>query len=178
MTDDPIRDADAYLPQVYEQLHALAEAFLRRERPDHTLQPTALVHEAYLRLADQDRARWNDASHFQATAATMIRRILVDHARGHKAAKRGGHWHRVTLSDRAEGGPDVDLLELEEALLELAALDERQARVVELRFFGGLGIKATGASLGVSPRTVDGDWRLARAWLHRRLGLSGEPEPS
>ena len=176
MTDEAPRDADAYLPEVYDQLRGLAEAFLRRERPDHTLQPTALVHEAYLRLAEQDRAAWNDSSHFQATAATMIRRILVDHARGHKAAKRGGDWHRVTLSEASDGTGDVDLLELDEALVELAGLDERQARVVELRFFGGLGIKEAAAQLGVSPRTVDGDWRLARAWLHRRLGLGEEPE--
>jgi RNA polymerase sigma factor (TIGR02999 family) len=159
------------MSQLYDELRALAERVLRSERPDHTLQPTSLVHEAYLRLAKQDQVRWKSRSHFMAMAATMIRRILIDHARGRAALVRGGGRERVTLDDSdglaTEG--DLDLDALDEALRKLAAFDERRSRVVELRFFGGLTNEEIGEVLGVSKWTVVDDWRLARAWLRREL---------
>jgi RNA polymerase sigma factor (TIGR02999 family) len=161
--------ADDLLPLVYAELRSLAAKLLRNERPDHTLQPTALVHEAYLRLVDQRVDTWQNKAHFLAIAATAMRRILIDHARRRRAAKRGGA--RVTLDDdvAAETGPSLDLLELDDALARLSALDARQGQVVELRFFGGLGVEETAAVLGVAPATVKRDWTIARAWLHREL---------
>jgi RNA polymerase sigma factor (TIGR02999 family) len=159
------------MPMVYDELRALAARALQRERSDHTLQPTALVHEAFLRLIDQTHAEYKSRTHFFAIAAQVIRRVLVDHARQHQAAKRGGQWLKVTL-DRVEdtGGINaLDLLGLDEALTRLSALDERQGRVVELRFFGGLSVEETAATLDVSPRTVEEDWRMAKAWLKREL---------
>ncbi len=159
------------LPMVYDELRGLAANALRRERGDHTLQPTALVHEAFLRLIDQTHAEYNSRTHFFAISAQVIRRILVDHARHHDAIKRGGNWLKVTLDHAAAKGSDeeLDLLGLDEALTKLAALDERQSKVVELRFFGGLSVEETAKTLGVSPRTVEEDWRMARAWLKREL---------
>lgn len=159
------------LPMVYEELRALAARALRRERADHTLQPTALVHEAFLRLIDQTQAEYNSRTHFFAVSAQVIRRILVDHARQHHALKRGGNWLKVTLdhANAASSDEALDLLGLDEALNKLCTLDERQSKVVELRFFGGLSVEETAATLGVSPRTVEEDWRMARAWLKREL---------
>jgi RNA polymerase sigma-70 factor (ECF subfamily) len=169
-------DADAgerLLPIVYGELRRQAARLLRRERRDHTLEPTALVHETYLRLIEQRAADWKNRTQFFAVAATAMRRILVDHARRHRARKRGGSWDRISFDETRRawpGPPDVDILELEEALDELAVLDPAKVRMVELRFFAGLDLEETAAVLGVSESTVTRDWRLARAWLFRRLG--------
>lgn len=161
------------LPAVYEELRQQAGRAMRREGDVHTLQATALVHEAYLRLVDQRRVEWRSRAHFFAIAAQMMRRVLVDHARTRLAAKRGGALQRVTLGDvgagAADSGEDMDVLALHEALEELAVLDPRQARLVELRYFGGLGIEETAEALEVSPATVKRDWAVARAWLRRAL---------
>ncbi len=165
---------DHLFEAVYDPLRRLAGHYLRGERPSHTLQPTALVHEAYLKLVDQSRVDWKGRSHFFAVGARAMRRILIDHARTRKRAKRGGDWLRVTLTGLA-GSPlegDLDpaqLLELHAALEKLAELDERQARVVELRYFAGLKMSEVAEVLGVSKRTADGDWAKARAWLEREL---------
>lgn len=159
------------MPLVYDELRALAESYLQRERPDHTLQATALVHEAYVRLVRQEDVEWKNRAHFFAVAAQAIRRILVDHARTRQRAKRGGDRQRVRLDEDVAllEERELDLLALDEALGRLATLHERQARIVELRFFGGLGLKEVAEILEVSPRTVDGDWSMARAWLRREL---------
>jgi len=156
---------------VYDELRALAGAYLKRERPGHSLQPTALVHEAFLKLVDSDGLAAQDRTHFFAIAATTMRRVLVEHARTRNAAKRGGGKQRVSLSGVADAGadPDIEIEALDGALERLAALDERQARVVELRFFGGLTMDEVAATLGVSKRTAEGDWTMARAWLLREL---------
>jgi len=146
----------------------LPSAVLRRERPDHTLQPTALVHEAYLRLIDQRNVNWQNTAHFFAIAAQAMRRIIVDHARRHNAVKRGGDNLKVEL-DEAQSQPgelDVDVLKLCDALTALAAFDPQQSRIVELRFFGGLSIEETAEVIGISPATVKRDWSMAKAWLH------------
>jgi len=162
--------ADRLLPVLYRELHRLAEGYLNRERPGHTLQATALVNEAWLKLADQS-ATWQSRAHFLGVAAQAMRRILVDHARRRAAQKRGGNGARVTLADdvAAVAGGDVDLVLLDDALDRLAALDARQARVVEMRFFAGLDVVETAAALGVSEKTVKRDWAAAKAWLHREL---------
>lgn len=162
---------DQLMPLVYDELRGLAEHLMAQERVDHTLQATALVNEAYMRLVDQTQVDWQGRAHFCAVASEMIRRILVDHARKRSAAKHGGGASRVDLTDVLDLSEEigVDLLGLDEALQELRALHERQARVVELRFFGGLSVEETAAVLEVSPRTAKGDWRLARAWLRERL---------
>jgi len=156
---------------VYDELRRRASAQLRRERQGHTLRPTALVHEAYLRLMGQDRAKWQNRSQFFAIASEMMRRVLVDHARERKADKRGGAAVRVALAEdvAATDAREVDLIALDTALDELADLDPRQGRVVELRFFGGLGTAEIADVLDVSRATVDRDWRFARTWLYRRL---------
>jgi RNA polymerase sigma-70 factor (ECF subfamily) len=156
---------------VYDELRRRAAVQLRSERRDHTLRPTALVHEAYLRLMGQDHARWEGRSQFFAIASEVMRRVLVDHARGRKAVKRGGTAVRVALEeDVAAAAPrEVDLIALDTALNELAAMDPRQSRVVEMRYFGGLGTAQIAEVLGVSRATVDRDWRFARTWLYRRL---------
>lgn len=160
-------------PIVYEELRVLAARLLRAERPDHTLQPTALVHEAYLRLVDE-RAGWQDRAHFFAIAAQAMRRILVDYARGRLASKRGGAARRVSLDGSADApaAPDIDLddvIEVDAALGELSTLDAFGSQVVELRYFGGLTVEETASALGVSPATVKREWQLAKAWLYRRL---------
>lgn len=162
---------------VYDELRALAESCLQRERHGHTLQATALVHEAYLRLIKQEEVEWRNRAHFFAIAAQAIRRILVDHARGRQRAKRGGDRERVTLDEDVAITPDrdLDVVELDEALEKLAQLNQRQARIVELRFFGGLALREVAEVLGVSPRTVDGDWCMARAWLRRELRRDEPP---
>lgn len=166
-------DAGPLFSIVYDELRRLAAAALRHERPDHTLQPTALVHEAYLRLADEPHARWENRSHFLAVAARAMRRILVDHARGRNAAKRGGGANHVPVDDvqpaADDGGLALDLVMLDAALARLAALDLRQARIVELRFFGGLSVEETAEVVEASTRTVKRDWQVARAWLKREM---------
>ncbi len=168
---DRDRSADRLIAEVYDRLRALAQEHLGRERTGHTLDATAVVHEAYLRLAAQDAAKWRDREHFFAVAATMIRRILVDHARGKQAQKRGGSRERVTLNTGSDiaATPRVDVLAMDDALRELAALSERQARIVEMRYFAGLTIDQTAAALAVSTTTVENEWAVARAWLRRRL---------
>ncbi len=163
---------DQMLPLVYDELHRLAANYLSRERADHTLQPTALVHEAFLRLINQREVDWRNRAQFLGVAASLMRRILVNHARDRAAAKRAGDWERVSLSlvDLPSGEPDVDLMALEDALQRLAALDERKARVVELRFFGGLSIDEAAEVLGISHATVEREWSFARAWLFDALG--------
>lgn len=164
---------NALLPLVYEEMRRLAGSYLRNESAGHTLQPTALAHEAYLRLLDQRQVSWQNRAHFMGLAAQAMRRILVDHARRRLAQKRGGDAVHVTLDDQdVPGGiPElgVPIEELNDALDALAALDARQARVVELRFFTGLSIEETAEVLAVSPATIKRDWTLARAWLHREL---------
>jgi RNA polymerase sigma factor (TIGR02999 family) len=157
--------------EVYEELRVLARRYMRRERRDHTLQPTALVHEAYLRLADINRIKWQGRTHFLAMAATQMRRILVEHARAARAVKRGAGFRRVTLHDDAALTPDraLDLLTLDEALERLATLSLRQSRIAEARLFAGMEIKDLAEELGVTDRTVKRDWRTARAWLAREL---------
>lgn len=156
---------------VYEELRRRAVAHMRRERQGHLLQPTALVHEAYLRLVDQRQTAWRSRAQFLAVAAEIMRRILVDWARAHRTAKRSGQWSRVSLDAAvATGRPfDVDLLDLDTALTKLAALDARKSRIAELRFFAGLSLEEAGHVLQVSPRTVERDWEAARAWLFKAL---------
>ena len=158
------------LPLVYEELRRVARRHLRGERPDHTLQTTALIHEAYLRLIDQGTVEARDHSHFVALTSHLMRQILVDHARARLAKKRDG-GARVTLAeDLAVAQPgEIDVLAVDEALGRLAGLDVQQARVVELRYFGGLSIRETSEALGISEATVKRDWATARAWLHREI---------
>ena len=159
------------LPAIYAELHRQAARAMRREPSEHTLQATALVHEAYLRLVDQSRVEWRNRAHFFGVAAQIMRRILVDHARGRHAAKRGGGMQRLTLNDAdaAVGEREVDVLDLHEALERLDALDPLQARLVELRYFSGLNIEETAEALDISPATVKREWAVARAWLRREL---------
>jgi len=166
---------DQLLPLVYNDLKRLAGSYLRRERAGHTLQSTALVHEAFLRLVDQREANWQNRLQFFGIAAQVIRRILVDHARQRKAQKRGGEALRVTIDESiaVPGGSDLDLLALDDALQKLTALDERQSRIVELRFFSGLSIEETSEVLGLSTATVKREWSMARVWLFRELGAEG-----
>lgn len=160
------------MPLVYSELRRLATNYLRRERAEHTLQPTALVNEAYLKLIDQRNARWQNRAHFFGIAAQLMRRILVDHARQHRAAKRGGLDQQrisITSAERVMKQPEVDLLALNEALEELAQMDPQQGRIVELKFFGGLSIDEIAEVLSIGHATVERDWKLARAWLRRQL---------
>ncbi len=159
---------DQMLPVVYEELHRLAAHYLSREGTGHTLQPTALVHEAYLRLVDQRRVDWRNRAQFLGVAASMMRRILVNHARDRGAQKRGGRREQVTLSliESPSGRPDVELIALEDALQGLTELDQRKGRVVELKFFGGLTTEEIAEVLQVSGATVEREWAFARAWLY------------
>jgi len=164
------------VPVVYDQLRRIAHAYMRRERVDHTLQPTALVHEAYLRLVDQREMDWRNRAHFVSLAAVMMRRILVNHARDRAAAKRGGDARRVSVSlaaDALPGGGGVDLIALHDALDRLSALDARKGQIVELKFFGGLTIDEIAAALDCSPATLERDWNFSRAWLYDALAGSG-----
>ena len=170
-------DADALnqlTPLVYGELRRIAGHHLRRERPDHTLQSTALVHEVYLKLIDQQRVQWQDRDHFFAVASQMIRRILISHARAHKAAKRGAGATKLLFDEAIglPGGGSADLLALDDALESLSQVDPQQGRIVELRFFGGLSIEATAKILEISPATVKRDWNVAKAWLYRELARS------
>jgi RNA polymerase sigma factor (TIGR02999 family) len=162
---------DELVAVVHHELRRRAAARLRREQPGHVLQPTALVHEAYLRLIDQRRTDWQNRTHFFAMASEMMRRILVDHAKRRNAAKRSGGWARVMLDEAVarRDPPDVDLLDLDAALSELALFDPRKSRLVELRFFGGLSLADSAQALGVSRATLDRDWQFARLWLYRRI---------
>ena len=159
------------MPLVYDELRRLAGSYLRQERSDHTLQPTALVHEAYLRLVDQKNVHWKDKGHFFAITAQLMRRILVDHARSHRAEKRGSGAAKVPLEDAvvmSNERPD-ELLTLDESLTRLGRMDPQQARIVELRIFAGLSVEDTADLLGISPATVKRDWSMAKAWLATSL---------
>ena len=170
------------MPLVYAELHGIAARSLSRERPSHTLQSTALVHEAFLRLVDQRRVDWQSRAHFFGLAAQLMRRILVDHARRAHRVKRGSNAPRIALDDAgplADGtaADPVDVLTLDGALRELEAIDARQGRIVELRFYGGLTVEETAELLEMSPATVKRDWAMARAWLHRRIASLGASLP-
>ena len=156
---------------VYRDLHKRAAAYLRRERVGDTLQPTALVHEAYLRLVDQRRVVWQNRGQFFGVAAQLMRRILVDRARARKMAKRSGQWARVTVDEAARAMPpvNVDVLDLDAALARLATFDARKCQLAELRFFGGLSLEEAGEALGISLATAERDWQAARAWLSKEL---------
>ena len=161
------------MPAIYGELHRQAARAMRHENDGHTLQATALVHEAYIRLVDQQRVEWRNRAHFYGIASQVMRRVLVDHARGRQAEKRGGGMQQITLGHAEQGAAQrddtIDILDLHEALERLAALDPDQARVVELRYFGGLNINETAELLGISPATVKREWAVARAWLRREL---------
>jgi RNA polymerase sigma factor (TIGR02999 family) len=164
------------MPLVYDDLRRVAAGYMRHEAAGHALQPTALVHEAYVRLIDQKRVKWRDRAHFFGVAAGLMRRILVDHARRRRAEKRGGDWERVTLAEdeiAAEGPREVDVLSLHESLERLKVFDPQQERIVELRYFGGLTIEETAEVVGVSQATVVREWTIAKAWL--RSDLSRRP---
>jgi RNA polymerase sigma-70 factor, ECF subfamily len=176
MADDR-QSVDSLLPLVYQELRRLAASYLRRERPGQTLQPTALVNEAYLRLLKDRPDRWQNRAHFCAIAAHSMRQILIERARARHAQKRGGERARVTLDDAlvAGGERSIDLLALDEALERLAAMDPEQARLIELRFFGGLTVEETAEEMGISPATVKRHWAVARAWLARELEGHARP---
>jgi RNA polymerase sigma factor (TIGR02999 family) len=159
------------IPLVYKELRRIAAIHLRREAPDHSLQPTALVHEAYLRLTDIKEIDWQSRSHFFAVSATLMRRILVDHARASHARKRGNGWDALSLNEAILPSPEraPEILALDAALKKLAAFDERQSKIVELRFFAGMSEDEAGGVLGISTRTVKRDWRVAKAWLYKEL---------
>ena len=173
----PADVAKKLMPLVYDELRELAARYLRSERCGHTLQPTALVHEAFMRLVDQDRVDWKGRTHFYAVGAEAMRRILIDHARARGRGKRGGKWQRVVLNeeDAPQELQDIDLVALHVALETLAALDKQQARIVELRFFGGLTVEEVAHVLEVSKRKVEGDWSHAKAWLRSALDPESHP---
>jgi RNA polymerase sigma factor (TIGR02999 family) len=163
--------ASRLIPLVYDELRRLARHYLRQERPDHTLQPTALVHEAYLRLVDQGERSWQGRAHFIGAAAELMRHILVDYARGRQTAKRGSVSQKVPLEEALLFSEEQseELVALDGALERLTQRDARQSRIVELRFFGGLTVEETAEVVGISPKTVKRDWSVARAWLHREI---------
>ncbi|MGI8955911.1 MAG: sigma-70 family RNA polymerase sigma factor [Chthoniobacterales bacterium] len=163
--------ASRLMPLVYDELRQIARGYLRRERADHTLQATGLVHEAYLRLVDQTVTSWQNRAQFFGVAACVMRRVLLDHARRHRAEKRGGTWQKLEFDEALAAGlpRSLDLVVLDEALQNLAQVDPRQSQVVELRFFGGLTTEEAAEVLDVSPRTIKREWRRARAWLHREI---------
>ena len=171
IADGDTKAADRLLPLVYDQLRRLAGTMLGGEPSGNTLQPTALVHETFLRLADQTRCDWKGKTHFFAIGAKLMRRILVDHARGKKRLKRGGQARRIPLHDDlcVTNRKDEDVLAIDDALIKLGELDPRQAEIVELRFFGGLTVDEVAEVLGVSKRTVESEWTMVRAWLRREL---------
>ena len=177
------RAADVLFPMIYDELRGLAAAFLAQERAGHTLQTTALVHEAYVKLVGGDAAGYafNGRSHFLAVAAQAMRRILITHARDRKRLKRGGGAARISLSRAGEQAaapePDVDLVALDDALTRLAAMDERKSRLVEMRFFAGMSVEEVAEALGVGTATVKRDWAMARAWLYREISREGGDDP-
>jgi RNA polymerase sigma factor (TIGR02999 family) len=162
---------ESLLPLVYDELHRQAVRFFRRERADHTLQPTALVNEVYLRLINQNEVTWQNRAQFFGIAAQMMRRILVSHARGREAKKRGGAAQHITLQEDLAAAPqrDLNLLALDDALTRLESVDPDKSRMVELRFFSGMSVEETADVMGVSPRTIDRQWQTAKAWLHREI---------
>lgn len=163
---------DELLPIVYDELHKQAARYLRRERSDHTLQTTALIHEAYLKLVEQKNVRWQNRAQFFGIAAQLMRRVLIDYARTKHREKRGGNDVKLTLDAAALVATkerSVDLMALDEVLTRLAAIDEQQSRIVELRYFGGLNIEETAEALHISPATVKRDWQMAKAWMHHEL---------
>ena len=166
---------DQLMPLVYAELHRLAHRHIKKERPGHTLQTSALLNEAFLRLVDQRDVRWQSRAQFFGIAAQMMRRILVDHARAKGRAKRGGSDIRVSLDDAnmIAKGADLDVIAIDEALERLAKIDEQQSRIVELRFFSGLTVEETAEVLKISPATVKRDWSMAKAWLHREITRNG-----
>lgn len=166
------------LPHVYAELKRIATRYMRKEREGHTLQSTALVHEAYMKLVDQNSVKWQNRAHFFGVAAQIMRRILIDHARVKKAVKRGGNQIRLSFDERLHWGQagSPDLLALDQAMKRLEKIDERQSRVVELRYFGGLSIEETAQVLKTSPATVKRDWTMAKAWLHRELSKGSTAE--
>ncbi|MBA2621739.1 MAG: sigma-70 family RNA polymerase sigma factor [Acidobacteria bacterium] len=170
MSDGSESAPEELLPLVYDELRKLARGYLRNERQDHTLQPTALVHEAYIRLVDWENVSWQNRAHFFAVAANVMRRILVDHARTKKAQKRDG-GQKLELDEAVSfaAAREIDLIALDEALENLAAFDETQAKIVELRFFGGLTIEETAHTLKISPATIKREWTIAKAWLFQRI---------
>ncbi|MEM6796511.1 MAG: ECF-type sigma factor [Acidobacteriota bacterium] len=169
--EDRRAQADELMPLVYDEMHSLARRYLRREAKGHTLQPTALVNEAYLRLVDQERVDWQGRTHFFAVGAKIMHRLLIDHGRHRKRAKRGGGWLRITLAPEVapSEGDEVDALAVHEAIEELLQLDPRQGKLVQLRFFTGLSMAEIADQLSVSKRTAEGDWTHAKAWLKRRF---------
>lgn len=176
LTDGDRGVLDELLPLIYGELRKLASNYLRRERSGHTLQPTALVHEAYLRLVDQTQVQWQNRAHFFGVAAQMMRRILVDHARAHDAEKRGGEFQKLSLDenlDVSSDDKDLNLVALDEALNRLAEIDPQKSKIVELRFFGGLSVEETAAVLGVSAPTIKRQWRMAKAWLYGQIQMKG-----
>lgn len=162
---------DELLPIIYDELKRIAASYLRRERSDHTLQPTALVNEAYMKMIDITQVSWQNKAHFVGVAANQMRRILVDHARNHNAQKRGGEFHIMTLNEEIDKAEEqsADLIALDDALTELAKMDPIKAKIVELRYFGGLSTDETAEVLGVAPITVKRHWKMAKAWLYGQL---------
>jgi len=177
VTSGNINATEKLFQLLYDDLRELAARMLSREKKEHTLQPTALVHEAYMKLIDQSCVNWKGKTHFFAVGAQAMRRILVDHARGRKRVKRGGERHRIEINEEIAISEerDEDLLALDEALTRLAELDPRQATIVEMRFFGGLTVAEVAEVLGVSKRTVEKDWTMVRAWLRRELHKDDSP---
>jgi RNA polymerase sigma-70 factor, ECF subfamily len=168
--------ADVLLSLVYDELRRIARQYLRKERSDHTLQPTALVHEAYMKLIDISDVSWQDRAHFFAVASNVMRHILVDHARARATDKRGGEAQRIALEDAisfSDNKNDIDLLALDEAMKQLAEFDATQSKIVELRFFGGLTIEETAHVLAISPATIKREWTMAKAWLFKRMRDKG-----
>lgn len=172
LTDGKTAVLELLLPIVYKELRNLANNYLRRERADHTLQPTALVHEAYLKLVDQKNVQWQNRAHFFGVAANIMRRILVDHARKHKADKRGGEFAKEQLEESiivVSDEKSVELLALDDALETLAKVDPQKSRIVELRYFGGLSVEETAEVMGISEITVKRHWKMAKAWLYGQI---------
>ena len=174
--DGDVEARDALIPLVYDELRRVAKRYLAGQRSNHTLQATALVHEAYLRLVNHKAGNWQGRTHFFALAAQMMRQILVDHARAHSAAKRGGGAVTLVLEDDVAGKPDInlDLIGLDRAMKRLASLDARQSQIVELRFFGGLSIEEAARVVEISPATAKREWATARVWLHHAMETGGE----
>lgn len=172
LTDGNTQVLELLLPIVYNELRSLANNYLRRERDDHTLQPTALVHEAYLKLVDQKNVQWQNRAHFFGVAANIMRRILVDHARKHKADKRGGEFSKEQLEEAlivVSDEKSFELLALDDALEQLAKVDPQKSRIVELRYFGGLSVEETAEVMGISEITVKRHWKMAKAWLYGQI---------
>jgi RNA polymerase sigma-70 factor, ECF subfamily len=172
LTDGNEEVVNQILPHIYDELRRLASSYLRRERSNHTLQPTALVHEAYMKLIDQSRVKWQNRAHFFGIAAQVMRRILMDHARKHTAEKRGGDAELLPIEEEiliVSHDKSAELVALDDALNQLAEMDERKAKIVELRYFGGLSIEETAEVLGVSVPTINREWRMAKAWLYSEI---------